>query len=223
LPLAERLALVGWACDHVLGPVAAIGAAHRAFLCRLPLELDGQLAGFWQGNHLLHVKQQPIARQVPGDEDRHGPVRDVRRSQPGHGSGISSSAASHLKNGTCQQARHGNQNPDPAAGGQEGTVKAMALPPFLAKVVSWLRAGYPDGVPEHDYIPLIALLGSQLTDHEVTLVAGELSFSANPESAQEIKKAISAITRSTVSDSDIAQVRSHLAAGGWPLAAPDRD
>jgi len=98
----------------------------------------------------------------------------------------------------------------------------MALPSFLAKIVSWLRAGYPDGVPERDYTPLIALLGSQLTDDEVTLVVGELAFSSNPESAQEIKKAISAITRTTVSDSDIARVRSHLAAGGWP-AAPDRD
>ena len=99
----------------------------------------------------------------------------------------------------------------------------MALPSFLAKIVSWLRAGYPDGVPEHDYIPLIALLGNQLTDDEVTLVANELAFSSNPESAAEIKKAISGITRTTVSDSDIARVRSHLAAGGWPLAAPDRD
>jgi hypothetical protein len=86
----------------------------------------------------------------------------------------------------------------------------------IAKVVSWLRAGYPDGVPEHDYIPLIALLGSQLAGDEVTLIAGELAFSSNQESAPEIKKAISAITRTTVSDSDIARVRSHLAAGGWP-------
>ena len=35
----------------------------------------------------------------------------------------------------------------------------MALPPFLDKVVGWLRAGYPTGVPEHDYIPLFAILG----------------------------------------------------------------
>jgi hypothetical protein len=98
----------------------------------------------------------------------------------------------------------------------------MALPSFLAKVVSWLRAGYPDGAPEHAYVPLIALLGSQLTDDEVTLVAGELAFSSSPESAQEIKEAISAITRTTVSDSGIARVRSHLAAGGWPPAASDR-
>jgi hypothetical protein len=98
----------------------------------------------------------------------------------------------------------------------------MALPPFLAKVMDWLRAGYLNGVPEHDYIPLFALLGSQLTDDEVSLVAAELALSSAPGSAEEIRKAVSAITRTAVSDSDIARVRSHLAAGGWPLARPDR-
>jgi len=110
-----------------------------------------------------------------------------------------------------------------AARKARGQSRGMALTAFLAKVVGWLRAGYPDGVPERDYIPLFALLGSQLTDDEVTLIAGELAFSAAPESAREIKKAVSAITRATVSDSDIARVRSHLAAGGWPLETPDRD
>jgi len=42
-------------------------------------------------------------------------------------------------------------------------------------------------VPEHDYIPLFALLGSQLTNEEVTLVGDELAFSADPESAEAIK------------------------------------
>jgi hypothetical protein len=99
----------------------------------------------------------------------------------------------------------------------------MALPAFLAKIVNWLRAGYPDGVPEHDYIPLFALLGSQLTDDEVTLIANELAFSSAADSAEEIKKAVSVITRTAVSDSDVARVRAYLAAGGWPLATPDRD
>jgi len=99
----------------------------------------------------------------------------------------------------------------------------MALPPFLTKIVDWLRAGYPEGVPEHDYIPLFALLGSQLTNDEVTLVGDELSFSANPESAEAIKKAIVDVTHTTPSEADISRVRSHLAAGGWPLATPPRD
>jgi Protein of unknown function (DUF3349) len=98
----------------------------------------------------------------------------------------------------------------------------MALPEFLSKIVDWLRAGYPEGVPEHDYIPLFALLGSQLTNDDVTLIADELAFSADPESADAIKNAIGTVTRHTVNDADIARVRAHLAAGGWPLAAPPR-
>ena len=99
----------------------------------------------------------------------------------------------------------------------------MALPPFLNKIVDWLRAGYPEGVPEHDYIPLFALLGSQLTNDEVTLIGDELAFSADPGSADAIKKAIAAVTHTKPNDSDIARVRSHLAAGGWPLATPPRE
>ena len=100
----------------------------------------------------------------------------------------------------------------------------MALPDFLTKIVGWLRAGYPEGVPEHDYMPLFALLGSQLTNDEVTLIADELSFSADPGSAEAIKEAISAITHNPeVHESDINRVRAHLAAGGWPLAEPTRD
>jgi Protein of unknown function (DUF3349) len=99
----------------------------------------------------------------------------------------------------------------------------MALPPLLSKIVTWLRAGYPEGVPEHDYLPLFALLGSQLTNDEVTLIGDELAFSSAPESAEAIKKAISAVTHATPSEADINRVRSHLAAGGWPLAAPPRD
>jgi len=99
----------------------------------------------------------------------------------------------------------------------------MALPPFLNRIVDWLRAGYPEGVPEHDYIPLFALLGSQLTNDEVTLIGDELAFSADPQSAEAIKKAIATVTHTAPNDADINRVRSHLAAGGWPLAAAPRD
>ena len=99
----------------------------------------------------------------------------------------------------------------------------MALPPLLSKIVTWLRAGYPEGVPEHDYIPLFALLGSQLTNDEVTLIGDELAFSSAPESAEAIKKAIADVTHTTPNEADINRVRSHLAAGGWPLAVPPRD
>jgi hypothetical protein len=99
----------------------------------------------------------------------------------------------------------------------------MALPPFLTKIVDWLRAGYPEGVPDVDYIPLFALLGSQLTNEEVNEIADELAVSVHPESAETIKRAIGNVTHTPVRDSDVARVRAHLAAGGWPLATPPRE
>ena len=97
----------------------------------------------------------------------------------------------------------------------------MAITAVVTKVIGWLRAGYPEGVPQHDYQPLFALLGSQLTNDEVTLIADELMFSADPESAAAVKAAITAITNGKPNDADINRVRSRLAAGGWPLARPE--
>jgi uncharacterized protein DUF3349 len=98
----------------------------------------------------------------------------------------------------------------------------MALPPFLSAIVGWLRAGYPEGVPEIDYIPLFALLGSQLTEDEVSTIAEELENSSDPQSAEAIKEAIASVTNHEPHESDITRVKARLAAGGWPLAPPDR-
>jgi hypothetical protein len=92
----------------------------------------------------------------------------------------------------------------------------MALPPFLNSVIQWLRAGYPEGVPDVDYVPLFALLGSQLSESDVKAVAEELANMSKPESAEAIRKAITMVTDHTASDADVARVRSRLAAGRWP-------
>jgi Protein of unknown function (DUF3349) len=97
----------------------------------------------------------------------------------------------------------------------------MDLPPVLSKIVGWLRAGYPEGVPDVDYIPLFALLGSQLTNEEVNLIANELSAVADPESQEAIKKAIADVTNTQPKVSDVNRVRARLAEGGWPLANPE--
>ena len=94
----------------------------------------------------------------------------------------------------------------------------MALPPVLRSIIGWLRAGYPEGVPEYDYVPLFALLGSQLTQNEVAAIADELVSESDPDSAEAIRRAIATVTNQQADEADIARVRSHLAAGGWPLA-----
>lgn len=97
----------------------------------------------------------------------------------------------------------------------------MALPPILSSIISWLRAGYPEGVPSVDYIPLFALLGSQLTEAEVVQIGDELAASSDPSSAQTIRAAIKDVTSMPPTDADVARVRARLAEGGWPLAKPD--
>ena len=94
----------------------------------------------------------------------------------------------------------------------------MAHPPFLERVIGWLRAGYPAGVPDVDYVPLFAILGYHLSNDEVAVIADELAASADPASADEIKQAITAVTNTKPLESDIDRVRARLAAGGWPLA-----
>ena len=98
----------------------------------------------------------------------------------------------------------------------------MPLPPILSSIIGWLRAGYPEGVPDVDYIPLFALLGSQLTNDEVAAIADELASVSNPNSKEAIEHAIAAVTsHHEPNDADVARVRSRLAAGGWPLARPE--
>ncbi len=76
-------------------------------------------------------------------------------------------------------------------------------------------------MPDVDYIPLFALLGSQFTESEVKEIAEELENEGRPESAEAIQHAIEAVTNQKPQDSDVARVRARLAAGGWPLARPE--
>jgi hypothetical protein len=97
---------------------------------------------------------------------------------------------------------------------------SIELPPVLRQIVGWLRAGYPEGVPDVDYVPLFALLGSELTNTDVSLIADDLAGSTDPESADAIKKAIAAVTNTKPSAADVNRVRARLAGAGWPLAKP---
>jgi hypothetical protein len=91
------------------------------------------------------------------------------------------------------------------------------LPGVLQNVVGFLRAGYPEGVPEHDYQPLFALLRRQLSPEEISLVANELNATGDQSTADAIRRSIELVTPVEPNDTDIARVRAHLAAGGWPL------
>ena len=90
---------------------------------------------------------------------------------------------------------------------------------FLSSIVAWLRAGYPDGVPQNDYLPLLALLSRRLTTDEVRFVAQQVS--GRPELDNiDIGAEIIAITDELPSPQDIERVRERLVSLGWPLDDP---
>jgi hypothetical protein len=94
----------------------------------------------------------------------------------------------------------------------------LSLSAFLTAVLDWLRAGYPDGVPERDYVPLIALLARRLTAEEVATVAAQLRAEGRlPISNTDIGELIMSITDELPREEDVARVREQLALGGWPL------
>ena len=58
----------------------------------------------------------------------------------------------------------------------------------LQRIVAWLRTGYPHGIPERHYLPLVALLGRRLSDDETRelgerLVAGGARLDAGQSAA----------------------------------------
>ncbi|MEB3062682.1 DUF3349 domain-containing protein [[Mycobacterium] zoologicum] len=87
---------------------------------------------------------------------------------------------------------------------------------FLASIVAWLRDGYPDGVPQTDYIPLLALLSRRLTSDEVKAVARELIGRGDFDHI-DIGVLISRLTNELPAPEDVERVRQRLAAKGWLL------
>ena len=90
---------------------------------------------------------------------------------------------------------------------------------FLNTIVSWLRAGYPDGVPQGDYLPILALLSRRLGSDEVKVVARELMHRPDLDDA-DIGAQIMKFTDELPAPEDIERVREKLAAAGWPLDDP---
>lgn len=95
-------------------------------------------------------------------------------------------------------------------------------PGLLTRVVDWLRADYPSGLPDQDFVPLIALLRRRLTDDEVHTVATRLvDDGILPAERVDIGTAIVRVTSELPSEDDIARVQSFLREHGWPADFTD--
>jgi hypothetical protein len=96
----------------------------------------------------------------------------------------------------------------------------------LDNVLGWLHEGYPEGVPQKDYFPLLALLKRSLTEEEEEVVKAAQSILKASDSdsvtEDEIREAVHAVIEKEPNPEEIHQVASRLASVGWPLASPAR-
>jgi hypothetical protein len=99
---------------------------------------------------------------------------------------------------------------------------------LLRSILNWLRAGYPEGVPGPDRVPLLALLrATPLTDDQIKEVVRNLTADGSSAvvdgviDGDEIAAFISDVTQRDAGPQNIKRVAARLAAAGWPLAGID--
>ena len=90
---------------------------------------------------------------------------------------------------------------------------------FLNSIVSWIRAGYPEGIPPTDTFPVLAFLTRRLSNDEVKAVAHELMQRGDFDNV-DIGVLITQITDELPSREDVERVQERLAAKGWPFDEP---
>ena len=100
-------------------------------------------------------------------------------------------------------------------------VDTATLPAVVQNVLDWVHAGYPQGVPQQDYFPLVALLARHLTDAQAAEVV-EILRAGHDRSAttsqDDIRAAIEAVTNEPTGEADVHRVEARLRGAGWDLA-----
>jgi Protein of unknown function (DUF3349) len=99
---------------------------------------------------------------------------------------------------------------------------------LVQSILNWLRAGYPEGVPGTDRVPLLALLRSTpLTEEQIKEVVRNITADGSSALADgeigddEIAAFIKDVTHHDAGPENVKRVAAKLAAAGWPLAGVD--
>ncbi len=111
-----------------------------------------------------------------------------------------------------------------AAPGSYDTV-VVTTTSLLGSILNWLRAGYPEGVPGPDRVPLLALLrATPLTDEQIKEVVRNVTADGSTATADgsidddEIAAFIRDVSHHDAGPENVGRVAARLAAAGWPLA-----
>ncbi|HEX2401199.1 MAG TPA: DUF3349 domain-containing protein [Mycobacterium sp.] len=104
----------------------------------------------------------------------------------------------------------------------------MTATSLLASILNWLRAGYPEGVPGPDRVPLLALLrATPLTEDQIKEVVRNITADGSTALADgeigedEIAAFIKDVSHHDAGPENVQRVAAKLAAAGWPLAGID--
>src|SRR5262249_20117329 len=105
---------------------------------------------------------------------------------------------------------------------ETGVVTTTSL---LTSILNWLRAGYPNGVPGPDRVPLLAWLRAPpLTEDQIKEVVRNITAEQSTAPAgheidrDEIEAFIKDVTHHDAGPENVKRVAAKLAAAGWPLA-----
>lgn len=95
----------------------------------------------------------------------------------------------------------------------------MYLADKVARLVAFLRAGYPAGMPSTGYVPLAALSRRRLSDDEITTITGELMMRglipiSGRVSTADVGVHITRITDDMPSPDDVERIQRRLEAIG---------
>ena len=92
----------------------------------------------------------------------------------------------------------------------------MYLEDKVARLVAFLRAGYPSGMPATGYVPLAALSRRRLSDDEITAITSELMMHGHwPVSSADIGVRITRITDDMPSPDDVERIQRRIEAIGY--------
>ena len=106
----------------------------------------------------------------------------------------------------------------------------MTATSLVHSILDWLRAGYPDGVPGPDRVPLLALLrATPLTEDQIKEVVRKITADGSEALADgeigedEIAAFIKDVSHHDAGPENVQRIAAKLAAAGWPLAGVSDD
>ncbi|MCG7308351.1 DUF3349 domain-containing protein [Brachybacterium sp. ACRRE] len=202
--VAERLADAGWPVDEESAEVARAIAADGA------LGASTEDASGTTGD--AETGAPTTAQPSSTDDGTETPAAPVpAEGSDGEGAPHSPAASS------ADPARPGTSAMPAGAGTPAGPGAPSSN--TVQRIIDWLSAGYPAGIPATDRLPLLALLRRQLTDDEAKEIASHLVDEAGRRIVDPTDAGV-AITRYTndlPTEQEMRRVAEHLAVKGWPL------